>query len=122
MCTNLIENAVDYSPPGSTVTISARVNELGQFVISVEDRGMGMSPSEVNRSLNPLEREDLETPRETDGTGLGLPLIVQYLKLHDGLLDIDSRPGEGTTVNMIFPAARVRTGSGSQFTVIEGSG
>jgi len=121
MCTNLTENAIDYSPPGSQITISARINGLGQFAFSVTDQGMGMSPSEITRALKPLEREDIDTPRETDGTGLGLPLIAQYVFLHEGELTIDSHPGEGTTVNVIFPATRIRPTAERKFTVIDGT-
>ena len=121
MCTNLTENAVDYSPPGSQITISAHITDLGQFAFSVIDQGMGMSPSEITRALKPLEREDIDVPRETDGTGLGLPLIAQYVFLHEGELTIDSHPGEGTTVNVIFPASRVRPSAERKFTVIDGS-
>ena len=120
MCINLVENAIDFSPPGSTVTVSAGVNELGQLAISVVDHGMGMSPTEVSRALKPLERPDLDNSRQTDGTGLGLSLIAQYVYLHGGELVIDSHPGEGTTVNIIFPASRIRAASDRRFTVING--
>jgi signal transduction histidine kinase len=120
MCTNLIENAIDFSPPGSTISVSAKVNELGQFLVCVVDRGMGMSPSEVTRALNPLEREDIDSTREKDGTGLGLPLIAQYIDLHGGEISIDSQPGKGTTVTISFPAERVRVATDRKFTVIDG--
>ena len=120
MCTNLVENAIDSSPPGSAITVSANVNELGQLVVMVEDRGMGMSPSEVDRALKPLEREDVDTTREVDGTGLGLPLISQYVKLHDGDLVLDSHPGKGTVAKIVFPASRIRSATDRHLSVIDG--
>jgi signal transduction histidine kinase len=120
MCTCLIENAIDSSSPGSTVTVIAKIADTGQLALSIVDTGLGMSETELSRALKPMERTDMDYAREKDGSGLGLSLITQYIYLHGGELKIDSHPGVGTTATILFPASRLLSTRDRQFTVING--
>ena len=121
ICTNLLSNAVQFTPPGGRVNVSTRIDEFGHFILSVADNGMGMSPSEIDTALSAFEYFDSDVRRDDAGAGLGLPLTLQLVKLHDGLLDIESEPGLGTTVHVTFPAERVRSIHGPTLTVIDNS-
>ena len=121
MCTNLLSNAVHFTPPGGKVKVAAYVDEFGHFVLSIEDNGMGMSPSDVDKALSAFESFEPDVRRSDAGAGLGLPLTLQLVKLHDGMLDIESAPGKGTTVYITLPAERVRSKQGPSLTIVDNS-
>ena len=79
----------------------------GGFFFRVIDQGIGMSPEEVVKALQPFQQIDSSLARRYEGTGLGLTLTKSLVELHGGALKIDSAPGQGTTVTATFPAARV---------------
>lgn len=99
---NIVANAVKFSPSGEHVTL--RVETEGQnIILSVTDRGCGISADELRLALEPFRQvSDLET-RPERGTGLGLPLAQSIMELHRGGLEIDSEPGIGTRVSMWLP-------------------
>lgn len=71
--------------------------------VSVSDQGSGMSEEEIIIALQPLRQIDVGLARKAEGLGLGLSLARLYVELHGGNLDIESTPGEGTTVTMTLP-------------------
>lgn len=104
---NLVTNAVKFTPSEGNVTVSACINEENQFQISVADTGLGMNDQDIEMVMQPFGRLDSPWTQSEEGTGLGLPLSDMLMKAHDGYLQIDSSPGEGTTVYAIFPQDRV---------------
>jgi len=102
---NLLSNAIKFTPRGGTVTISARASAAEGFVIDVTDTGIGIE--DIPKSLMRFEQIDGSLSRGYNGTGLGLPLSQSLAELHGGRLEIESTPGEGTTVTVRFPASRI---------------
>ena len=107
---NLLSNAIKFTKPGGRIAIRATGDNREGVTIQVEDTGIGIARSDIERAFAPFEQIDSPENRATEGTGLGLPLVQSLVHLHGGTLDFDSRPGEGTTVSVYLPAARVLTG------------
>ncbi len=103
---NLLSNAVKFSPHGS-VTVILHEAAGGRIAIAVRDTGIGMTPEEIEIALSPFGQVANEHTRVHDGSGLGLPLVKSMAVLHGAEFSIASRPGEGTTVSVVFPAERI---------------
>ena len=101
---NLVENAVKYCPPGSTVTLGARV-EKGGVCVSVADNGPGIDPKHVPRLFERFYRVDAGRSRELGGTGLGLSIVKHLVEAMGGAVMVDSRVGEGSTFAVTLPLA-----------------
>ncbi|MBS4047450.1 MAG: ammonium transporter [Alphaproteobacteria bacterium] len=108
MLLNLLGNAVKFTPPGGSVTLSADLEGDGRLAIQVSDTGIGMKREEVPRALEPFVQLHHHMNKSYGGTGLGLPLVQALMRLHGGSITIDSAEGNGTTVTIRFPRARVR--------------
>ncbi|MDP6429064.1 MAG: ATP-binding protein [Rhodospirillales bacterium] len=104
---NLITNAVKFTQPGGEVSVAANGGGDRQLTITVTDDGIGMNDDDLSRALKPFGRASGGRVRETEGTGLGLPLTVELMKAHGGSLDISSQPEKGTRVSLSFPPERV---------------
>lgn len=104
---NLMSNAVKFTPEGGRVTVTAEIDDRGDYVIVVEDSGIGMTPEEIEVALTPFGQVDSRLARRFPGTGLGLPLASGLTRLHGGTLTVDSRPNEGTRMEVRLPAERV---------------
>ncbi|WP_338602453.1 ATP-binding protein [Saccharopolyspora sp. SCSIO 74807] len=106
---NLIDNAVSYSPHGSPVSISRRM--AGEFVeIAVTDRGIGIEPQHQQRVFERFFRVDPARSRATGGTGLGLAIVKHVAANHGGEVKLWSRPGTGSTFTLRIP----RHGAGQE--------
>ncbi|CCG07061.1 PAS domain-containing sensor histidine kinase [Pararhodospirillum photometricum] len=103
---NLMTNAVKYTPEGGEVVVRASVRPEGGVTLSVEDNGIGMDAEGIRIALTPFGQVESTYTRRQGGTGLGLPLTAKLVDAHDGLLEIQSSPGRGTTVSALFPSAR----------------
>ncbi len=99
--TNLIFNAVDAMPDGGKITLRTR-HEDGRSYVEVADSGTGMTPEVRARCLEPF----FSTKGER-GTGLGLSMVFGIVQRHDGLIDIQSEVGKGTTFILSFPVKRM---------------
>jgi two-component system phosphate regulon sensor histidine kinase PhoR len=104
--TNLISNAVGYTPERGEITISWR-RSGDAAVFSVSDTGIGIEPHHIPRLTERFYRVDRSRSRETGGTGLGLAIVKHVLSRHKGRLEITSEPGRGSTFSAEFPAERV---------------
>jgi signal transduction histidine kinase len=104
---NTLSNAIKFTPRNGLVVLSATHEPSGELVIAVRDTGIGMSESDLTTALEFCGRADNARSRATEGTGIGLPLTALLLEMHGGELDIDSRPNNGTMVNLRFPPERV---------------
>ncbi|MDN5933874.1 MAG: ATP-binding protein, partial [Pseudonocardia sp.] len=100
---NLIENAIAYSPAEAAVSVSRR--RVGDHVeISVTDRGIGIAPEHQARVFERFFRVDPARSRATGGTGLGLAIVKHVLANHGGAVRLWSSPGTGSTFTMRLPA------------------
>lgn len=105
---NLLSNAVRYTPDGGSVTLSWTVQDDGEGWIGVEDTGIGLENRHLLRLTERFYRVDASRSRDTGGTGLGLAIVKHVLTRHQGRLEIASEPGRGSTFSAVFPARRVR--------------
>ncbi|MBI5612102.1 MAG: phosphate regulon sensor histidine kinase PhoR [Gammaproteobacteria bacterium] len=103
---NLINNAVQYTPPGGNIELRWQASADGAY-FSVRDSGTGIAPEHIPRLTERFYRVDSARSRATGGTGLGLSIVKHVLVRHDAVLDIASEPGKGSTFSCRFPAARV---------------
>lgn len=105
--TNLLTNAIKFTPENGTVTLGAAMDESSNLRMTVRDTGIGIAPEDIPVALAPFGQIESAMSRKHQGTGLGLPLTKALVELHGGILDLQSKLGEGTTVILIFPAERV---------------
>ncbi len=104
---NLLSNAIKFSPEKSKVTLRAVLGDTGEIAITVSDRGIGMTESEIAIALEPFGQVQSVMTRGHEGTGLGLSLVKTFAELHGGRLEIRSAPGAGTRATIVLPKARV---------------
>jgi signal transduction histidine kinase len=100
--TNLITNAVNYSPDGGEVVVFATTT--GNFLdVYVSDTGVGMAPEEASKIFEKFYRIKHPKTRHVTGTGLGLALVKGIIESHRGSIEVDSRSGMGTTFRVLLP-------------------
>jgi signal transduction histidine kinase len=107
MLVNLLSNAVKFTAEGGRVTIATARDGAGDCTVAIADTGIGMSADEIDRALKPFQQADSSLARKYDGSGLGLSIAAGLMALHGGGLEIDSKPGVGTSIALRFPAARL---------------
>jgi two-component system, OmpR family, sensor histidine kinase SenX3 len=100
---NLLDNAVSYSPAGSPVSVSRRLVD-GLVEIAVTDRGLGIAPEQQERVFERFFRIDQARSRSTGGTGLGLAIVKHVAANHGGDVQLWSQPGIGSTFTLRIPA------------------
>jgi two-component system phosphate regulon sensor histidine kinase PhoR len=94
---NLIQNAIQYTPAGGAITVSAHTDDSGQWVgVSVEDTGIGIPSQDVPRIFERFYRVDKARSRASGGTGLGLAIVKHIIELHRGRIEVNSVVGQGT--------------------------
>lgn len=99
---NLITNAINYSPDGGKVTVTAQ--GLGQYLeIKVEDTGVGIPPEEVPKIFDKFYRVKHPKTRKVTGTGLGLSIVKGIVEAHHGRIDVESVVDKGTTFKILLP-------------------
>lgn len=99
MVMNLCSNAVDAMPYGGTLVLSSRALEDGRVLLAVADTGVGMTPETLEHATDPF----FTTKPHGKGTGLGLSLAYSTVKAHRGELSLQSRPGQGTRIEIRLP-------------------
>ena len=108
--TNLVVNAVRYTPEAGQIALSWRVLPDGAGEITVVDTGPGIEREHLPRLTERFYRVDRSRSRDTGGTGLGLSIVKHVVQRHGGELDIQSEVGRGSVFRLLFPAARIRSG------------
>ncbi|KAF0096567.1 MAG: two-component system cell cycle sensor histidine kinase PleC [Hyphomonadaceae bacterium] len=103
---NLLSNAIKFTEPGGRVLIRSR-DEGNASVISVIDTGIGISETNLPRLGNAFEQVESEHARTNQGTGLGLALCRSFAEMHGGQMNISSKLGVGTKVDIILPHVAV---------------
>ncbi|NCU65675.1 phosphate regulon sensor histidine kinase PhoR [Acidovorax sp. 210-6] len=106
---NLISNAVRYTPGGGRIVVRWKRAADGGAVFSVQDTGPGIAPEHIPRLTERFYRVDRSRSRETGGTGLGLAIVKHVLQRHGASLDIRSTLGKGSTFSVHLPPARLRS-------------
>jgi two-component system phosphate regulon sensor histidine kinase PhoR len=104
---NLVSNALRYTPSGGKVTVSWRQRE-DDYEFSVVDSGDGIAPEHIPRLTERFYRVDRSRSRDTGGTGLGLAIVKHVIQRHDGQLHIESKLNSGSNFSLIFPSSRLR--------------
>ena len=102
MFSNLVENAVKYTPPGGRVEVTASSDE-SEVLVRVSDTGIGIPERYLARIFERFYRVDKARSRDTGGTGLGLAIVKHIAVNHGGRVEVDSTPGEGSTFTVHLP-------------------
>ena len=109
---NLLSNALKFTPNGGRVRVSAemRRDALGERVrVNVHDTGIGISKADLTRLARPFEQIESQHSKTQQGTGLGLALTKSLVEMHDGVLELASEPGQGTTVSFTLPVLHIQS-------------
>lgn len=104
--TNLVDNAIKFSPPGSTVRLSAFLEE-DALVCEVADSGIGIAREDIPRLFNRFTQLDMSSTRAAGGTGLGLSICRSIVEAHGGRIEVDSAPDEGSVFRIRLPLVRL---------------
>ena len=106
---HLIDNAVKFSAEGSRVSVRARILssenpfERDHVEFEVEDRGIGMAKNHKEMIFKPFTQIDGSIGREYEGAGLGLAIVDRAVALHQGTIEVESEPGEGSVFRVLLP-------------------
>ncbi|HXA15807.1 MAG TPA: PAS domain S-box protein [Thermoanaerobaculia bacterium] len=100
---NLLSNALKFTDEGGHVGIEAAAYGKGRFRLSVSDDGIGIRSEDIGRLFTEFEQLETGTARRFGGTGLGLALTRSLVVLHDGMIDVESVPGKGSTFRVVLP-------------------
>jgi two-component system phosphate regulon sensor histidine kinase PhoR len=101
---NLLDNAVKYSRERKHITIAAGTRDQRVWV-SVSDRGIGIANEDRERIFEKFVRLETGLVHDVKGAGLGLSLVAQIMRAHNGRVDVRSEPGEGSTFTLELPAS-----------------
>lgn len=104
---NLLSNAIKFTPDNGSISVTAGWTRSGGQYIAVRDTGPGICENEINAVLAPFSQGELANRAATPGTGLGLPLVRAFMKLHDGAFLLKPAADQGTHAVAIFPPSRV---------------
>jgi two-component system phosphate regulon sensor histidine kinase PhoR len=99
---NLIDNAIKYTPEGGTIRVAAR-QEADRAVIEVQDNGIGIPADDIPRIFERFYRVDRSRSREMGGTGLGLSIVKHVVQVHGGSIEVTSTPGAGSCFRLRIP-------------------
>lgn len=100
--TNLISNAINYSPDGGRVRVSVAVR-AGSLEVSVSDDGVGIANEEIPKIFDKFYRVKHPRTRQVIGTGLGLAIVKGIVESHRGAVEVESKPGVGSTFRVLLP-------------------
>lgn len=99
---NLVSNAIRHTPPGGSVTVTAKQVE-NDAIFEVTDTGTGIAPEDLPRVFDRFWRADPSRSRVSGGSGLGLAIVRKLAEAHGGEVTATSTPGHGTTFTLRFP-------------------
>jgi len=105
---NLVSNAVRYTPAGGSILVSVSQGSDGSLIVEVRDTGAGIAAEHLPRLTERFYRVDRSRSRESGGTGLGLAIVKHVMQRHGASLSISSEVGQGSCFKLTFPATRWR--------------
>lgn len=105
LLTNLVSNAIHYSPDGGEVTVAA-VSHGEYLEVQVRDSGVGIEAEELPKIFDKFYRVKHPKTRQVVGTGLGLAIVKGIVDSHRGSIEVESEPGVGTTFRVLLPAVQ----------------
>lgn len=105
IASNILKNAIIYTPASGTIGISVATTPEGEAELKVSDTGLGMSATDLERIFEPFYRADDSRTRGKSGSGIGLTIVSELVRLHHGSISIQSEPGKGTAVTVRLPGA-----------------
>jgi len=108
LCSNLIDNALKYNHPGGSVKVSVAARDQ-ELILTVTDTDMGIEPKHQARIFERFYRTDKSRSQATGSTGLGLSIVKHAAEYHHAAISLDSTPGEGTTISVVFPRYEDKT-------------
>jgi PAS domain S-box-containing protein len=108
---NLLSNAIRFTPGGGNILLSVVLDDVGSMVIRISDTGIGIAPADISKALSPFGQIASAEINKQSGVGLGLPIVRHLVELHDGVFELESAVGAGTTAIVRLPAGRVLAGS-----------
>jgi len=100
---NLLDNALKYTPPGSRIQLTTRLQGLGEVIVTVRDNGPGIPSEDLPHLFERFYRVDKGRSRDKGGTGLGLSIVKHIVQLHGGRVWVESKQGEGTAFFFSLP-------------------
>ena len=100
--TNLLSNAVKYSEPGTRIVVRGSASG-GVARVEVADEGTGLTSEEADRAFDPFWRASRVTSNSLRGTGLGLALVKEYVRVMGGDVTVESELGQGSTFTFTLP-------------------
>ena len=103
---NLVSNAVRYTPCGGRITVGVQMEHDNALSIEVRDTGPGIGAEHLPRLTERFYRVDRSRSRESGGTGLGLAIVKHVMQRHGGQLLISSELGKGSVFKLVFPPGR----------------
>jgi len=101
---NLLKNAINYTPPKGAITLAVSTTPFNEIELFVRDTGIGIARKDLDRIFEPFYRAEQSRTRSKGGSGLGLSIASEMVKIHSGRISIRSTQGRGTTVTVHFPA------------------
>ena len=100
---NLLTNAINYTPSGGKIYLSARSDHGNRLRIKIKDTGAGISPEDINRIFDRFYRGEKSRTREAGGSGLGLAITREIVARHHGNVEVESTLGQGSTFTIVLP-------------------
>ena len=106
--TNILKNAINYTPEGGRISINAKPDYQGNIILAIEDTGIGITRKDLFHIFEPFFRAERSRNRQSGSSGLGLAIVSELIKLHRGRITVKSVPNEGTTVTVLLPYTKER--------------
>ena len=105
---NLLSNAIKFTPRGSVTVISTYRRASREIAVAIADTGIGIAPEEQGRVFEDFHQVDSSPTRERGGAGLGLSICRRLAVMLGGTIELESKPGEGSTFTLVLPAREAR--------------
>jgi two-component system, OmpR family, sensor histidine kinase BaeS len=100
---NILNNALKYTPEGKNVTLSVQTDKLGYVGFKIQDEGSGMAEDDIPHIFERFYRGDKSRDRKTGGVGIGLSIVKALMDAHKGLIKVKSKLNKGTSITLWFP-------------------
>jgi two-component system phosphate regulon sensor histidine kinase PhoR len=98
---NIVENAINYTPAGKKIALSLE-NQNGYCCFIIEDQGIGIAPDQLPKITERFYRGDESRNRMISGSGLGLAIVAAIVRVHEGKIQVESEPNQGTRFRLLF--------------------